>query len=98
LSLRKSPTWTPAFLEAARRNALHSTGPCTRRGKAQSCLNRLKTGERCEKIPEGTKPSHAKAQRKQSTLLGEPLRLGVFARDCLFFTPSSVGEGRMKRC
>jgi hypothetical protein len=44
--LRKSPTRTPAFLQANRRNAQKSTGPCTRRGKAQSCLNRLKTGER----------------------------------------------------
>ena len=46
MSLRKSPTRTPAFLEANRRNAQQSTGPYTRRGKAQSCLNRLKTGER----------------------------------------------------
>jgi len=46
LSLRKSPTRTPAFLRANRRNAQMSTGPYTRRGKAQSCLNRLKTGER----------------------------------------------------
>ena len=46
MSLRKSPTRTPAFLEANRRNAQKSTGPYTRRGKAQSCLNRLKTGER----------------------------------------------------
>jgi len=46
LSLRKSPTRTPAFLEANRRNARKSTGPWTRRGKAQSCLNRLKTGAR----------------------------------------------------
>jgi len=44
--MRKSPTRTPAFLEANRRNAQQSTGPYTRRGKAQSCLNRLKTGER----------------------------------------------------
>jgi len=46
LSLRKSPTRTPAFLRANRRNAQMSTGPYTQRGKAQSCLNRLKTGER----------------------------------------------------
>jgi hypothetical protein len=46
LSLRKSPTRTPAFLEAIRRNAQKSTGPWTPRGKAQSCLNRLKTGAR----------------------------------------------------
>jgi len=46
LSLRKSPTRTPALLEANRRNAQQSTGPWTPRGKAQSCLNRLKTGKR----------------------------------------------------
>ncbi len=46
MSLRKSPTRTPAFLAANRRNAQMSTGPYTRRGKAQSCLNHLKTGER----------------------------------------------------
>ena len=46
MSLRKSPTRTPAFLEAIRRNAQKSTGPWTVRGKAQSCLNRLKTGAR----------------------------------------------------
>jgi hypothetical protein len=46
MSLRKSPTRTPAFLEANRRNAQMSTGPWTLRGKAQSCLNRLKTGKR----------------------------------------------------
>jgi hypothetical protein len=46
VSLRKSPTRTPAFLKAIRRNAQKSTGPWTVRGKAQSCLNRLKTGER----------------------------------------------------
>jgi hypothetical protein len=44
--LRKSPTRTPAFLEAIRRNAQKSTGPWTVQGKAQSCLNRLKTGAR----------------------------------------------------
>ena len=46
MSLRKSPTRTLAFLEAIRRNAQKSTGPWTARGKAQSCLNRLKTGKR----------------------------------------------------
>ena len=46
MSLRKSPTRTRAFLEANRRNAQMSTGPWTPRGKAQSCLNRLKTGGR----------------------------------------------------
>jgi len=74
--LRKSPTRTPALLEAIRRNARMSTGPRTVRGKAQSCLNRLKTGGRWENIPEGQKHltprrKATKAQRKQSTFTFE---------------------------
>jgi hypothetical protein len=45
MGLRKSPTVTPASLEARRRNAKKSTGPRTARGKAQSRLNALRTGE-----------------------------------------------------
>ena len=41
---RESPTRTPAFLAANRRNALKSTGPRTARRKALSRLNRLSTG------------------------------------------------------
>ena len=33
MSLRKSPTLTPALLEANRRNARKSTGPRTARGR-----------------------------------------------------------------
>ena len=44
MSLRKSPTLTPARIEANRRNAQKTTGPRTARGKASSRLNRLKTG------------------------------------------------------
>ena len=46
MSLRKSPTLTPARLEANRRNARKSTGPHTARGKAWSRLNGLRTGAR----------------------------------------------------
>lgn len=46
MSLRKSPTLTPAMLEANRRNAKKSTGPRTARGKAQTRMNALRTGER----------------------------------------------------
>ena len=46
MSLRKSPTMTPARLEANRRNAQKSTGPRTARGKAQSRMNSLRTGSR----------------------------------------------------
>jgi hypothetical protein len=44
MSLRKSPTLTPARLEANRRNARKSTGPRTARGKAQSRMNSLRSG------------------------------------------------------
>ena len=46
MSLRKSPTRTPALLEANRRNARKSTGPRTARGKAQTRMNALRSGER----------------------------------------------------
>ena len=44
MSLRKSPTRTPALLATNRRNAQKSTGPRTARGKAWSCRNHLRTG------------------------------------------------------
>ncbi len=44
MSLRKSPTLTPARIEANRRNAEQSTGPRTARGKAQSRMNSLRRG------------------------------------------------------
>jgi hypothetical protein len=46
MSLRKSPTLTPAMLEANRRNARKSTGPRTARGKAQTRMNALRSGDR----------------------------------------------------
>src|ERR1035438_8495779 len=46
MSLRKSPTMTPARIEANRRNALKSTGPRTTRGQAQARLNGLGKGPR----------------------------------------------------
>jgi hypothetical protein len=44
MSLRKSPTLTPALLASNRLNAKKSTGPRTARGKAWSRLNGLKDG------------------------------------------------------
>ncbi len=44
MSLRQSPTRTPAVLAANRANAQKSTGPRTARGKAQVTLNALKHG------------------------------------------------------
>ncbi len=44
MSLRKSPTRSPALLAANRANARNSTGPRTARGKAQVTLNALKQG------------------------------------------------------
>lgn len=46
MSLRKSPTLTPARLEANRRNSKKSTGPRTAQGKGQSRMNSLRTGVR----------------------------------------------------
>jgi hypothetical protein len=46
VSLRKSPTLTPALLASNRRNAKKSTGPRTARGKGWSRLNRLRNGWR----------------------------------------------------
>lgn len=46
MSLRKSPTLTPALLASNRRNAKKSTGPRTARGKARSRLNSFKHGTR----------------------------------------------------
>ena len=46
MSLRKSPTLTPARLEANRSNARKSPGPRTDRGKGQSRLNSLRGGTR----------------------------------------------------
>jgi hypothetical protein len=46
MSLRKSPTLTPARLAANRRSAQKSTGPRTARGKAWSRMNGLRTGSR----------------------------------------------------
>jgi hypothetical protein len=46
VSLRKSPTLTPALLASNRRNAQKSTGPRTARGKAWSRLNRMRSGIR----------------------------------------------------
>ena len=46
MSLRKSPTLTPALLAANRRNASRSTGPRTAQGKASSRLNGLRYGRR----------------------------------------------------
>jgi hypothetical protein len=46
MSLRKSPTRTPALVEANRRNAQKSTGPRTALGKAHARLNSLRKGTR----------------------------------------------------
>jgi len=71
-------------------------------GKNCSTGNSLRLAVRCwgtdvrrsEIISGQTKEFHAKAQsrqaRKENKRIGcwEPLRLGAFARNCLFFTPS----------
>jgi len=44
MSLRKSPTRTPAFLAANRANAQKCTGPRTPEGKTRVALNALRHG------------------------------------------------------
>ena len=46
MSLRKSPTLTPALLASLRRNAQKYTRPRSAPGKAKSRLNRLRHGRR----------------------------------------------------
>ena len=52
MSLRKSPTRTPAFLAANRLNAQKCSGPKTPAGKARSSLNALKHGRYARRLPE----------------------------------------------
>ena len=47
MSLRRSPTLTPALLAANRNNAKKSTGPRTARGKASVRWNGLRNGNSC---------------------------------------------------
>lgn len=79
MSLRKSPTMTPARLAANRRSALLSTGPKTARGKGRSRLNRLRHGERSAKYDElmlGLMQAHPARMRETATaiLTAEELR------------------------
>ena len=48
MSLRKSPTLTPALLAACRGNAQKSTGPRTAQAKAQVRMNALRRGGRSQ--------------------------------------------------
>ena len=50
MSLRKSPTLTPALLASNRQNAKQSTGPRTAQGKAWSRLNRMRHGARSKEF------------------------------------------------
>jgi len=51
MSLRKSPTRTPAFLASRRANALKSTGPRTPEGKARSRMNAVRHGFHSRALP-----------------------------------------------
>jgi hypothetical protein len=50
MSLRKSPTRTPALLAAIRSNVRKSTGPRTYRGKLRSAANALANGSRSDDL------------------------------------------------
>jgi hypothetical protein len=60
MSLRKSPTRTPALLEANRANARKSTGPRTLKGKNRIVLNALKEGRHARDFGENLR--RAKSQ------------------------------------
>ncbi len=73
MSLRKSPTLTPALLAAARRNGKKSWGPRTARGKAHSRLNALQDGRH----------SRLRWAIRYALLYAPPGQLGTLARRIL---------------
>jgi hypothetical protein len=87
MSLRKSPTLTPALLASNRQNAKRSTGPRTARGKAQSRLNALRDGTRSREFmdfymavfsaPAG--PAHV-ARVARTLLASKPIQHPMFVR------------------
>ena len=77
MSLRKSPTLTPALLDSNRRNARKSTGPKTARGKAWSRLNHLRNGARSSEY----------ISFVEALLDAPPGQVGVTARDILLSKP-----------
>jgi len=86
MSLRKSPSRTPAFLGANPRNAQQSTGPRTAKGKAQSRLNGLKTGVNSPQFKQllenaVSTPLGAACQAALATMTCEQATHPVFARE-----------------
>jgi len=105
VSLRKSPTLTPALLAAIRQNSKKSTGPRTARGKAWSRLNRLRHGTRSPEYirffkalfdaPDGRMTAHA-----QTLLASMPVVHPVYwdlADLCLQVEIEVWEESRRKR-
>jgi len=85
MSLRKSPHLTPARLEANRRNAQKSTGPRSARGKAQSRMNSLRSGDYSPYYVNlvwalNNAPPCAVDETVRATLSPEQARHAVFAR------------------
>jgi hypothetical protein len=83
MSLRKSPTLTPALLASNRQNAKQSTGPRTARGKAWSRLNRMRHGARSPEFINFLKalfdaPDGRMAATAQALLASKPVLHPVF--------------------
>ena len=83
MSLRRSPTLTPALLNSNRLNATRSTGPRTARGKAWSRMNRLDDGMRSPEYVDFLKamidaPPGRVAETAKAILASKPVILALF--------------------
>jgi hypothetical protein len=97
MPLRKSPTLTDSALEANRRNAQKSTGPRTLRGKAQSGMNALRTGQFSPVYQKlllklGTAPPFSLRATSRAILTPEQARNPVFA-ELVAMALKAEGEG-----
>ena len=85
MSLRKSPTLTPALLAACRRNARKSTGPRTAQGKANTRMNALREAGRSRLFREFAQalfyaPPGGVQWAVRELLTPDLARLGYFAK------------------
>jgi hypothetical protein len=100
MSLRKSPTLTPALLAANRQNAKRSTGPRTAQGKAWSRLNRLRNGWRSQEFMNFLMALHfAPLDRMrvtaQALLDSKPAPHRLFQEAAEIGMQADIGIGRM---
>ena len=105
MSLRKSPTLTPALIASNRRNARKSTGPRTAQGKARSRLNRLRGGWRSPEYINLLKaildaPPGRMGVTMQALLASKPVVHPLFreAAELGIQTEISICEENRRRC